>query len=57
MAVRGPVGRPGPGADPAADQGGLTSDCGVFSYGVATFEGSAGGPTLNEPIVGIGVAH
>ncbi len=32
----------------------VASDGGIFSYGGATFAGSAGGEKLNQPVVGIG---
>ena len=39
-----------------SDNGGYwlaASDGGIFSYGDAPFEGSAGSLTLNKPVVGI----
>ena len=49
---------PGPvvGIAPSADSGGywlVANDGGIFSYGDASFHGSAGSLTLNKPIVGM----
>jgi hypothetical protein len=54
-----PLNKPIVGMAATPDGGGywlVASDGGIFSYGDASFHGSAGGMRLNQPIVGI-AAH
>jgi hypothetical protein len=54
-AFEGPAGLPGPptAAPPSPSYWLVASDGGIFSYGGATFHGSTGSLTLNQPIVGM----